>query len=427
MQKSLRLKLAKTAFLLLLVSLACNAPYSGLLDSGEATEPDVVAELATPVPTDTPIPTATNTSTPTDTPEPTPTATLVVQPTETPTAVPGAVGAGAASGGDPAGGAVPIGDGATPAEGGSGPQPAGAPAPAAASTDDVIVNGSFEDPEWLEWIGIAPNWNTFDNGNAHYGWYDDTWFKVVYDGEHAQLIEIIADSGQGDRYAGIYQTVKVVPGAEYELTLHGLVRSDEGSGEASGHGYVLQYGIDFAGGEDWNAVLEWIDLPFPEHPREDPNASNVYNYGTFTTKLVPTGNTLTLYIRAWKKWADFNEGNWDIDAVSLRGTGMKPAATPTPPPAVQDPTPTPEPATATPIPATSTPAPATPTPIPVMPESGGQADAGEVPLTTLTLSLMSMVALLGGAVFSLVRRRPGLAPELVEQDEAPSGDGPKQT
>ena len=418
MPQSLKQKLIRTAFLLLIVSLACNAPYAGLRGEEEV-QPEEVVALATATSTATPTATPTHTPTATDTPIPTPTSTLVVQPTSTPEGVPGAIGAGAASGGPPAEGAVPIAEGAAPTEGGggggplpvgSGPQPGGGSPPAVASTAEVIVNGSFEDPDWPEWQGVAPGWNSFDNGDAHFGWYDDTWSKVVYDGEHAQLIEIIANGSQENRCGGIYQTVDVVARAEYELTIHGLVRSDAGSGEASGYGHVLQYGLDYAGGEDWNAVTEWIDLPFPEHPREDPEASNVYNYGTHVTKLTPTGSRLTLYIRACKKWLhDSNEGNYDVDAISLRGTGLQPTATPLPP-------------TPTPIPPTPTPAVDTPTPIPVIPESGGPATASDEPGSTFTLSILSIVALLGGAMFSLIRRRPELATETPSADEVSHPD-----
>ena len=408
MDLSFRRKIISFALSLMVVSLACNAPYQGLLGAGDEAGPEEIAEIQLPTDTATPFPTATSTGTPTDTPVPTPTNTLVVPPTATPEAA-----SSSSTGQQPgAPGAVPIGNGGAPggeaaAPGGGGaPTPAAAPRRPVAGTHNVIVNGSFEEP-WPQFEGIASGWKLFHNGNAHVGWYDDTWFKVVYDGEHAQLIEIIANQNVGDRYAGIFQTVSVVAGAEYELTIHGLVRSDEGSGEASGFGYVMQYGIDYAGGEDWQLVQQWVDLPFPEHPREDPTSENVYNWGTYTTKITPKGNTLTLYIRAWKKWPGPGEGNWDVDGLSLKGTGAQPAATPTPVPPVQVATPTPAPATPTPAPPTATPLPAqpTPTPVPQMPESGGDTGSDSLPSTVRYLSMLSLLVLLGGAVVTVVRRR----------------------
>ncbi len=363
MPQPLKMRLAGFAVLLIVVSLACNTPFGLDLRGSEdrAREAGEVIAQLTPSPTPTVTPTPTNTATPTDTPVPTPTSTLVVKPTSTPTAVSGASGA-AAPGGEvqiaPVGG---VGATATPVS----PPPA---APVVASTANVIVNGSFEDDPWSDSQGIAPGWNTFDNGDAHFGWYKDTWEKVVYDGERAQLIEIIADREKGDRYAGIYQTVDVVPNARYELTIHGLVRSDEGSGEASGFGYVLQYGIDFNGGTDWTVVPKWVDLPFPEHPREDPEATNVYNYGTFTTEVIPTGRKLTLYIRAWKKFAGPDEGNYDVDALSLRGA---------PPAPVQ------------------------------MPVSGDEKPAAGPPVAIVFFSLLSILILFSGAIIGLIRQRAG--------------------
>jgi len=373
MPQSLKTKLVSFVVLLLAVSLACNTPFGLDLSEAEdrAREAGEAMAQITPSATPTVIPTPTNTGTPTNTPEPTPTATRVVQPTSTPTAVSGASGAAAPGGG---GQAAPIGGAGgavTPIAPGVAPPPA--PAPVVASTANVIVNGSFEDEPWLDWQGIAPGWGAFNNGDAHASWYKDTWTKVVFDGKQAQMIEIIAGSGKGDRYAGIYQTVAVVPNAAYELTIHGLVRSDEGSGEASGFGYVLQYGLDFNGGADWQAVQQWINLPFPEHPREDLKAENVYTYGTYTTSVIPTGPKLTLYIRAWKKWADLNEGNFDVDAISLRGSVAAPA------------------------------------PIPQMPVSGDETPTAGPPIAIVFFGLLSILILVSGAVIGLAKRRP--APE----------------
>jgi hypothetical protein len=274
------------------------------------------------------------------------------------------------------------------------------PPPPVASTANVIYNGDFEE-DWSDWQPVASGWESFDNDDAHYGWYKDTWPKVVYDGEQAQMIEI-ASAGREHRYAGIYQTVKVVPGAEYVLTIHGLVRSDEGSEGVSGGGYVMQYGLDYEGDTDWEDVTEWVDLPFPEHPREDPNATNVYNYGTYTVNIKPTGNKLTLYIRGCKKWPDPNEVNFDIDALSLRGTGAQPAPTPEPTTVEETPTPLPAP-TDTPTPA---PLPTdTPTPIPEIPASGGVVETGSPSSALIVISIVSILVLAGGAVWGIIKRR----------------------
>ncbi|MFQ5611436.1 MAG: hypothetical protein ACE5H9_04810 [Anaerolineae bacterium] len=384
--------LSAGAFIVLL-SIACGLPANlgSIVNQAREREGQDQAAQAVEVAqqaTGTPVPPPTQTPLPTDTPIPTPTATLVVQPTATNTAVPGSGAQGAA--------APPGGEGAQPATGGGGeeatPAPGGQPV---AGPENVIVNGDFE-ADWPDWQTVATGWQPFDNGSAHFGWFKDTWDKVVFDGEQAQLIEIINDQGQGDRYAGIFQTVEVVAGAEYELTLHGLVRSDEGSAEASNWGYRLQYGLDFNGGSDWTQVTEWIELPFDDHPRTDPNASNVYNYGAFTARIVPTGQKLTLFIRAWQKFPTGFEGNYDVDAVSLVGTGQTQAtATPT-----REATPAP-----TDTPAAQPSPTMTPTPEPSMPDSGGALPLEAPSPVVVGLGGLLVLTLVVGAVAGLVRRR----------------------
>ncbi len=321
-----RQKILLLLILLLLLSVACNLPYGigmkrpGEMNAAEEGKTDASEDrkgeqpvVQLPVGTPTPPPTATYlpTFTPTNTPEPTPTATLVVIPTDTP--VPTATSAQSVP---VPGTVIKVNNTVVPVTP-SPPQPSGPVAP----PDNVFVNGSFDDP-WPDNLSVAPGWFPFDNGKAHFGWYKDAWSKVVYDGAQAQLIEIINDQETGDRIAGIYQTVNVIPGAEYELVIHGLVRSDEGSEGLSGNGYAFQYAIDFSGGDDWQNIGDnWTTLPFPEHPREDPTAQNVYNYGAHTIRFKPPGSKLTLFIRGWKRWPDLNEVNFDVDAISLHGVG----------------------------------------------------------------------------------------------------------
>ena len=128
-----------------------------------------------------------------------------------------------------------------------------------------LTNGNFE--EGFAPDGVALGWKRFDNGGrASYGWYDETWNKAIYEGKHAQLIEINSFNWfptDPDRYAGIYQTVSVVPGAAYQLTINALMRTTEADMITSGYGYRVQYGIDYNGGQDWTAVATWIDIGAP--------------------------------------------------------------------------------------------------------------------------------------------------------------------
>lgn len=185
-------------------------------------------------------------------------------------------------------------------------------------TAERITNGSFE--EGFGPNGVANGWQSFHNGGAaNYGWYDETWAPCVADGKHAQLIEINTiglAASEADRYAGIFQTVAVVSGAQYQFSFRGMVRSTEGSVSASAHGYRIQWGVDYSGGSDWKAVTNWTDVNFPENPRLSPGAMQ-----TYSAFITPTSDRLTIFIRAWKKWGTAQkEGDFDVDMVSLVGT-----------------------------------------------------------------------------------------------------------
>jgi hypothetical protein len=195
------------------------------------------------------------------------------------------------------------------------------PLAAAADSVNVVINGSFEE-EFI--LGIASGWTGFDNGGlAQYGYHDDTWSPVVYDGAHSQLLEVnTKDYGgsENDRYMGIYQVVKVVAASRYMLTFYGMVRSTEGTELDSKYNYRVQLGLDYAGGTDPWAVSEWIEMPWREFPRLSPGRFEGYAHGITTTS-----DRLTIFIRVWKKFGTpHQEGDINLDAVTL--VGPDPAA-----------------------------------------------------------------------------------------------------
>jgi hypothetical protein len=257
---------------------ACDMPFVGG-EEPTATVTPVAAALTPPEaqPPTTPSPKPTNTPVVVETPEE---ATPAAKPTNTPTPM--------ATLGLPSA-AAPV-----------------------VSQAEGLTNGSFEDG--FE-NGIGVKWHAFNNGDAKFGWADETWSALVWDGEHAQHMEIW-DAGVFDRYVGIYQTVFTVPGASYELTVHGVVRSNEGSVQASSHGYRLQWGVDYNGGNDWQAVDEWTDVGWDEQPLD----AESYTLGSYSTALKATSASTTLFIRGWKKWP--TRGSYvkfAVDDVSLRG------------------------------------------------------------------------------------------------------------
>ncbi len=187
-----------------------------------------------------------------------------------------------------------------------------AAAPVVVSKAELLTNGSFENG-FEDGLGVG--WHAFHNSDAKFGWADETSSVLVWDGGHAQNMEIW-DAGVFDRYIGIYQTVSTVPRANYEFTIHGLVRSNEGSAQASSYGYRLQWGVDYNGGSDWQAVEEWTDVGWDEQPLDAESCT----IGSYTATLKATSASSTLFIRGWKKWPTRGSHvKFTVDALSLRG------------------------------------------------------------------------------------------------------------
>jgi hypothetical protein len=184
-----------------------------------------------------------------------------------------------------------------------------------AESRNVLRNGNFEE-------GFQPNqlgkyWNGFNNGSADFSFHIDDWSLVVVEGKYTQLIEI-KNALLPDRYLGIYQTADVVPGQVYDFSMRGLVRTNTGDVQQTKYGYRLQVGFDPNGGQDWEAVKKWVELPWDEQLR----MQDSFRFDTYTTTLTAQSDKLTVFIRAWKKWADSGEGDYDVDVIQLVGPAL---------------------------------------------------------------------------------------------------------
>ena len=182
-----------------------------------------------------------------------------------------------------------------------------------------VRNGSFEGG--VEDESLALGWSTFNNGSAIYQFLEESWPVAVYDGERAQRIQVDGAS-QPDRYAGIYQTVNVIPGGTYRLSLHGQIRTDLGDAQARKYGHVMQLGIDYSGGQDWTRVDNWIDMPWDEQ-RFDARELVFYDY---EAAVAPPSRQMTLFVRTWNKWADPGQVEYTVDEISLTGPYASAAA-----------------------------------------------------------------------------------------------------
>jgi hypothetical protein len=195
-----------------------------------------------------------------------------------------------------------------------------------AATGESLVNGNFEagfvsQPHcrWrsdLYGIEVGAGWNCFTNqGAARYGFYADQWPATVADGQTSQLIEINTwglQSGDNDRYAGIYQSVPTVAGTEYQLSLRGMIRSTKLDGDP--WRYRVQVGYLTGADQDWRHVKNWSDVGWNTYyPRTQPGIFSEYK-----TTFTATSDQTTFFIRVWKKWGLTNEEiNVNLDSLSL--------------------------------------------------------------------------------------------------------------
>ncbi|MBK8048296.1 MAG: hypothetical protein IPK16_14945 [Anaerolineales bacterium] len=194
------------------------------------------------------------------------------------------------------------------------------PTPTSASYTNVLYNGSFEQG-FTSQAGcgmVGAGWQCFTNGGAaNYGFYDDQWDRTVFDGKHSQLIEINTKGimvGDADRYAGIYQTVQVVNWANYTLSLEGMIRTTMHDGDP--WRYRIQVGWSAGPYADWTRVTNWQDIGLDNYwDRTEP-----HGFFHYSTNLTAQADTMTVYVRAWKKWGVPNEEiDINLDALALHG------------------------------------------------------------------------------------------------------------
>ncbi len=186
---------------------------------------------------------------------------------------------------------------------------------------NVLRNGNFE--EGFQRSQLGKYWNGFNNGSADFSFHIDDWPLVVVEGKYTQLIEI-KNALLPDRYLGIYQTADVIPGQVYDFSMRGLIRTNTGDVQQTKYGYRLQVGFDVTGGQDWEAVKKWVELPWDEQLR----VQDSFRFDTYTTTITAQSDKLTVFIRAWKKWADSGEGDYDVDDIQLVGPALVTPAAP---------------------------------------------------------------------------------------------------
>jgi hypothetical protein len=194
---------------------------------------------------------------------------------------------------------------------------------------NVIKNGDFEKNTRA---GVATYWEPFRLGEGHFGWYDERWEEAVHSGKHSQLMEIEFVDALPNRVIAIYQTVKVVPNANYHLTIHALMRSAASLPLRDQGDFAMSWGIDYRGQGAYLNVDKWIDMELPEQARVGSGAPfheqpQHLRFKLITATIFTTNtNQITLFIRGVKVVPVVTEVNFNVDDVSLIGPFFPPPA-----------------------------------------------------------------------------------------------------
>ena len=184
---------------------------------------------------------------------------------------------------------------------------------------NVLRNGDFE--QGFQPNGVGLGWGNFNDSSALFSFHTDDWPSVTGEGELTQFMRI-RNGELPDRYLGIYQTANVLPGQTYTLSIRGLVRTNAGNVQHTNYGYRLEVGFDPLGGQNWKMVQDWIELPWDEQLRLEEE----FRVDEFSTVVTARSDRLTVFVRAWKKWADAGEGAYDVDDIRLVGPTLTVAA-----------------------------------------------------------------------------------------------------
>ncbi len=233
------------------------------------------------------------------------------------------------------------GPGAPPTGGEGNEQETGAGVKQAAEPVNVIRNGDFEEP-FVSFESVAPEWEPYSNGQAWFGWYEETWTEAVRTGERAQLMEIFeVEANVQSRVIAIHQTVDVAPDSTYDLEFYAIMRTQAPPADRNRNEFEMYWGVDFSGEGDYDNVQEWNLIPLEEQFREGSNGKYPDDIPLFyetVTGTVETGDSskITLFIRGLKKFSTPTEVNFDVDDVSLVGPPPGPIVIITPVPETEE-------------------------------------------------------------------------------------------
>ncbi|GAB4450070.1 MAG: hypothetical protein Kow0031_32550 [Anaerolineae bacterium] len=218
---------------------------------------------------------------------------------------------------------------------------------------------------------------------------------------------------QPDMPLGVYQTVNVVPGQDYRFSMSGTIqvqkggttlqpRDPEAPREAQNH--TIEVYFDPSGGTDWQAIpLEKRHVvQFEEHELEfsgeDPALATVQDYETVVRAR---SDKLTIFITAWRKWANWRTSLFVVDCVTLEPVGVGAAAVAPPPPPPSDEA---QPAAVVKPSAVEPVTEGQPTEVQIIPPSDGILDTGQGSLLTVIFAVVLVGGLVGAGIWNMRRR-----------------------
>ncbi|MEM7348513.1 MAG: hypothetical protein AAF485_30165, partial [Chloroflexota bacterium] len=187
----------------------------------------------------------------------------------------------------------------------------------AGESANMVANGDFETSFGDN--GVAADWESFQTGAVIVSFSPEEPGPYVKDGNGAQRITL-AEAYQQDQYAGLYQQIYVIPDETYTFDVSGQIRTGSADVNLSSYGYRVQYAVDETGNTNWQDVPaeSWMEIQWDEQLLHTPEVS----FLDYSTEIVPTSSQITLFIRAWNKWADPGEAQYTFDSLSFTGPSV---------------------------------------------------------------------------------------------------------
>ena len=148
----------------------------------------------------------------------------------------------------------------------------------------------------------------------------------------ANALELnIQSTDQQDARIGVYQTVEVVPGQDYRFSMSGTIQtqsgattlqSDDPDDPRQAPNHTIELSFDHTGGTDWQAIpferrtiIEWREQKLEFKVSEDD--SDIADILNFETTVRARSNKMTIFLTAWRKWANWRTTRFIIDCVAL--------------------------------------------------------------------------------------------------------------